>query len=283
MIFEKFERHWKIWLLIPSAILVFSLAVVISNVASTGFFMERDVELSGGKVVTAEVESVDIAQLNQKFPQYTVHVTTGATTNVLLQLPFEADENEAITQLKEVVQITGTPSVKSIGPALGDIFWRQTYTALIAAFVFMSLFVFILFRTPVPSSIVILAATTDILATIAVLSIIGMKLSLPVLAALLMIIGYSVDTDILLTSSLLKKRKEEISENLKSAMKTGLLMSVTTLVALTALFFISGSFVLNQLAIVLIIGILIDVPATWMGNAGWLRWWLEKKHETQQA
>ncbi|MBI2075709.1 MAG: protein translocase subunit SecF [Candidatus Aenigmarchaeota archaeon] len=276
MIFEKFDRHWKVWILIPSAILVFSLVVIASNILATGFFMARDVELQGGKVITAEVSSVDIAELNQKFPQYTVHVTTGATTNVLLQMPFEADENAVISRLKEVVPVIGEPGVKSVGPALGDIFWRQTYTALITAFVFMSLFVFILFRTPVPSSIVILAAATDIMATIAILSLIGMKLSLPVLAALLMIIGYSVDTDILLTSSLLKKRREEIAESLKSAMKTGLLMSLTTLVALAALFLISGSFVLNQIAIVLIIGILIDMPATWMGNAGWLRLWLEK-------
>lgn len=277
MIFEKFEKYWKVWMIIPLIILFFSLIIVVSNVLRTGFFLERDAELQGGKIITAEVASADVEGFRNKFPQYTVHITTGAATNVLLQLPLDADENTVISQLKEAAQIIGTPSVKSVGPVVGEIFWRQTYIALVAAFIFMSLFVFILFRSPVPSFIVILAAATDIIATIAVLGLLGIKISLPVLAALLMIIGYSVDTDILLTSSLLKSRKEEISRNLKLAMKTGLLMSFTTLIASAAVFLLSGSFVLNQIATVLIIGILIDIPATWMGNAGWLRLWIERK------
>lgn len=279
MIFEKFEKHWKIWMVVPLVMLFFSSALVVSNILKTGSFMERDVELQGGKVITAEVAQADSESLSKKFPAYVVHVTTGASANVILQLPFDADENEVINKLREAVRIIGTPSVKSIGPVLGELFWKQTYVALITAFVFMAFFVFILFRSPIPSIIVILAAATDIVSTIAILSLLGIKLSLSVLAALLMIIGYSVDTDILLTSSLLKTRREEVSRNLKTTMKTGLLMSITTLVALASILLVSGSFVLSQIAVVLIIGILIDMPATWMGNAGWLRLWLERKQQ----
>jgi len=56
----------------------------------------------------------------------------------------------------------------------------------------------------VPSSCVILAAVSDIISTIAVTNLLGLKMSTAGIAALLMLIGYSVDTDILLTTKVLK-------------------------------------------------------------------------------
>jgi preprotein translocase subunit SecF len=156
-------------------------------------------------------------------------------------------------------------------------FFQQAQLALIMAFVFMAIVVFILFRSLVPSSIVLLCAATDIIITIAVLNVLGVTLSLPIIVALLTIIGYSVDTDILLTSELLKSGAHNASTSIKRAMKTGITMSCTTLVALFALYFISGSIVLEQIAFALIIGIMVDIPATWLTNTGILRSWLEKK------
>lgn len=275
MLFAIYDRYWKLWIIIPTAMLLISIAILGNNIISTGYLLQRDVELSGGKIITLEVAGdIDIARVSAQIPDASVHLTQGATSSLLIQVPFDADENKVIEKLTSIISIKGTPTVKSVGPVLGELFWKQTQSALIAAFVLMAIFVFVLFRSPVPSSIVLLAAATDILTTMAILSILNIKLSLPILAALLMIIGYSVDTDILLTSALLKAKKEEIPVKLKPTVKTGLTMSFTAVAALLAILFISGSFVLEQIAFVLLIGILIDMPATWFGNAGWLRLWL---------
>jgi preprotein translocase subunit SecF len=129
----------------------------------------------------------------------------------------------------------------------------------------------------VPSSLVILAAITDIVSAIAITSVMGIQLSLPVLVALLTLIGYSVDTDILLTSELLKTHEGDVSKKIKHAMKTGLTLTTTILVALFAMLFVSGSFVLEQISTVLIVGLIIDMPSTWLTNSGLLRFWLERK------
>lgn len=278
MIFHVYERYWKLWLFMPLAMLLISAAILLNNIISTGNILERDVELSGGKMITVEVDgAVDTAKVMAQLPEAVVHVTQGATTSLQVQVPVDADENAVIQSLSGVAAIKGASTVRTVGPVLGELFWKQTQGALIGAFLLMAIFVFILFRNPVSSSIVVLASTTDILATIAVLSILDIKLSLPILAALLMIIGYSVDTNILLTYSLLKAKKEEIPEKLKASMKTGMTMISTTVAALLAIFFISGSFVLEQIALVLLIGVIIDIPTTWLGNSGWLRLWLMKK------
>ena len=94
-----------------------------------------------------------------------------------------------------------------------------------------------------------------------------------------MVIGYSVDTNMVLTSELLKGRGS-VSAGIKRAMKTGLTMTSTIFVALVAMYFLSGSLIIEQIALVLIIATLLDVPTTWMTNAGVLRYWLKKRGRT---
>jgi len=118
------------------------------------------------------------------------------------------------------------------------------------------------------------------------MDVFGIVLSLGTVAALLMLIGYSVDTDILLTTRLLK-RKGELGDKIKDAMKTGMTMTLTTLAALTALFAVSsGSYlvstftridIIRDISIVLIFGLIADIINTWMTNVGILKWYLEKE------
>ena len=91
-----------------------------------------------------------------------------------------------------------------------------------------------------------------------------------------MLLGYSVDTDILLTTRALKERGN-FNVHYKSALKTGLTMAATSITALTAVILIAGySSVFGQLAAVIIIGLLVDIPNTWIQNAIILDWYKEK-------
>ncbi len=280
MLYEKFEKHWKVWLWIPIILLVLSIGIVANNIATTGSFMKRDIELTGGKSIVFVIGPADVEQIKAGLPYATVHQTSGVSKNLIIEIPFEQEESEAIAVVNQNAEVLGSPTVRTVGPTIGNIFFQQTQLAVIFAFILMAITVFILFRSVVPSLIVILAATTDIMITIAILDILGVKLSLAVLAALLMVIGYSVDTNMVLTSELLKGRGS-INSGIKRAMKTGLTMTSTIFVALLAMYFLSGSLIIEQIALVLIIATLFDAPTTWMTNAGILRWWLEKKRGKQ--
>ncbi|MEK6887794.1 MAG: hypothetical protein AABX14_02495 [Candidatus Aenigmatarchaeota archaeon] len=278
MLYEKFEKHWKIWLWIPIILLVLSIGVILYNIQTTGSFMKRDIELMGGKSLTFEVSSANIEELKTQLPYATIHLTSGVVKNLIIEMPLDKDEKEVIDIVSKSVATNGPPTVIEIGPSIGAIFFQQAQLALILAFVFMAITVFVLFRSPVPSTIVVLAAATDIIVTVAVLSAIGVSLSMPVLAALITLIGYSVDTDLLLTSELLRGGHHEIRDGVKRAMKTGLTFTATTLVALFAMYFVSGSIIIEEIALVLIIGLIVDLPATWMANVGILRAWLERRN-----
>ncbi len=277
MLFEKFEKHWKIWMWIPIALLLLSSCLIVFNIATTGSFMKRDAELMGGKSITFEASEFDLDAIKSALPYASVRTTSGVIKNIIIDVPTEQDENAVISAVSLHATVIGTPTVQVTGPAIGNIFFQQAQLAFILAFIFMAITVFILFRSPVPSSIVVLCAATDIIVTIGVLIVLNVSLSLPVIAALITLIGYSVDTDLVLTSELLKGQHHEISAGVKRAMKTGMTLTMTTLIALVAMYFVSGSFIIEQIAFVLIIGLLIDLPATWLANTGILRLWLEKK------
>ena len=93
-----------------------------------------------------------------------------------------------------------------------------------------------------------------------------------------MLIGYSVDTDILLSTRVLKRKEGTIYDRVISALKTGLTMNLTTLSALLVALYFSNSPVLSQIMTILLIGLVIDIMNTWIQNAGILRWYMEKKH-----
>lgn len=150
----------------------------------------------------------------------------------------------------------------------------------------MSLVVFLLFRTLIPSFVVIFAAFSDIVIAMAFMKVAGIELSLGTLAALLMLIGYSVDSDVLLTNRVLKRRGT-IEEKISRAMKTGITMTTTTLAALAVMYIVSTysylvipSFtqitLLSQISIVLIAGLIADMTNTWLLNTGILRWYVSK-------
>jgi preprotein translocase subunit SecF len=143
----------------------------------------------------------------------------------------------------------------------------------------MAIVVFIAFRTFVPSSAVVLSAFADIAMTAAVMTVVGIELTLATTAALLMLIGYSVDSDILLTMRVLK-RQGKLDEKLAGAFRTGIIMTTTTLAAVAAMWavtFFGNVPVIPEISAVLFIGLIIDIMNTWLTNAGIIKWYVQKR------
>jgi len=169
--------------------------------------------------------------------------------------------------------------VEVMGSSLGKSFFKQTIYALLIAFLLMGIVVFLYFRTIAPSLAVMLAAFSDIVVTLAIFNLTGIKLGTAGIAAFLMLIGYSVDTDVLLSTRVLKRKEGTVMERVRGAMKTGLTMSGTTLTAvIVALIFVKSE-VIGQIMLILLIGLLVDLVMTWIQNVGILRLYLEKERK----
>lgn len=132
-------------------------------------------------------------------------------------------------------------------------------------------------RFSIPSAAVILAAISTIVFTVAVVDVLQMRISTAGIAAFLMLIGYSVDTDILLSTRVLKRSSGTVYERIKSTVKTGLTMECSTASAALVTIIFTQSDVIREIMTIVFIGLLADIAFTWIQNTGILRMHLEKK------
>ena len=166
-----------------------------------------------------------------------------------------------------------------VSPTLGRLFWEHALKVFIIAAIAIIIVVFAFFREVVPSLAIIAAATFDILTALAFMAIFRIPFSLATVSALLMLVGYSVDTDIMLTTRLFK-RAGTLSESAGASLKTGLTMTGTTLVAVMIMTFFSVIWAIDivfSIASVMLFGLLGDLISTWFMNAPLLLWYVERK------
>jgi preprotein translocase subunit SecF len=268
----------------PLAILAVSLIILLVSFVNSGSPVTLGMEFQGGTQVSAET-TLSPAALKEAYSSYPFIDARQAGSRVIMD--FGVMENEKQRQLeKDVTTRYSNVEIRQIGPIYGQELQVQAIQALIISFIGMAIVVFLLFRTPTPSFAVILSAFSDIMIALAFMKVAGVELSLGTLAALLMLIGYSVDSDILLTNRVLKRRGT-MEEKVSRAIQTGVTMTSTALVALvvmyvvsTYLYLIIPSFtqipLLSQISIVLIAGLFADIMNTWLLNTGILRWYAMK-------
>jgi preprotein translocase subunit SecF len=252
--------------------LLISLAYLGYKQVTTGYFIEKDIDLKGGNLIIISFENTRYSDLSElrDYLENKYDLTAYLTTSVVeTQLSIETSNIEIDSLIDDInnrIKIKDY-EVNEVNPKLSVEVLSEVIYGIVFAFIAMAIVIFILFRIPIPSFGVILAAFTDIVGTLFLMNLLEIKLSLVTFTALLMLLGYSVDTDILLTTRVLKERGK-FNDQYKKALKTGLTMTLTSLVALTSIVLIAGySSVFGKLAIVLILGLLIDMPSTWIQNA----------------
>ncbi len=280
---EFYDKNYKKLLLIPIVILILSIGVISYKYTATGDFVDKDISLKGGITITIPSKDIDVDNLKiyllSEFPGSDISVRTltrlGEKTGVTISSS-DIESKELLNSLK-----TGFGeldySVEEMGSSLGTSFFKETFIAILFAFLFMAIVVFFYFRLPIPSLAIVLSAFSNMVVTLAVINLIGIKLSTAGVAAFLMLIGYSVDTNILLSTRVLKRKGGEIIDRIVNGMKTGLTMTSTTVIAVTIAYIFSQSDALRQIMLILIIGLLMDILNTWVQNAGILRLYLERR------
>jgi len=271
---------------IPLVILLISFAVIAVTQLSLDSPVRLGTDFKGGTVVRlTTLETIDALELKfAAFPVESVRDTGGADEkSIEFGQMSEPQKDELIAMLQEY----GSYELRDISPLFGEELQHQAVKAVIIAFTLMAIVVFVTFRAVLPAFYIVTCAFSDIVITVACMDAIRMELSLGTVAALLMLIGYSVDSDILLTTKLLHK-KGGINDKLRGAMKTGITMTTTTIVAVFAMFLVSSYLhlfsshfapipILRDMSLVLLFGLSADLMNTWLFNAGVLRWYLERK------
>ncbi len=269
-------------------VLAVALSILGFTYLKTGSPVNLGVEFTGGTIVTVPVvESED--EIRAKLAAYPVKDIRDVGHRYMIQLgPMDDARHKELSAMIDADY--QEPEIKYMGPVYSTRLQEQAKKYIPLSFVFMAVVVFVIFRTPFVALTIILAAFTDIMITAACMNVAGVELSLGTVAALLMLIGYSVDSNILLNNRVLK-RKGRTEDKVVGAFRTGIAMTSTTFSAIFALFLVStfsylvsSSFtqinILFDISTVLLFGLLAGLMNTWVMNSNALRWYLARPKKT---
>ncbi|WEL20054.1 protein translocase subunit SecF [Candidatus Nanohalococcus occultus] len=278
-LFDRVYDDYDKYMIVPVALMVLAIGILGFNAATNGEFLQKGIDFTGGTEITYSVQGEFTAvQAERAFQDsgrndvQAVKQISGNNTLLLVSLPPpELSEEQAETILNDAGIQATAEGFRSISPSVSGAFFQQAQVAFALAFTIMSLVIFVAFKDVVPSLAVIFAALGDVLIAAAGMSILGIPLTLGSLAALLMLIGYSVDTDIVLSTRVLKRNRGSVKSRVWSSIKTGVTMSSGGIAGFILLYFVSSSIVgpseLSNIAAVMVMGLLADMPLTWLGNA----------------
>jgi preprotein translocase subunit SecF len=171
-------------------------------------------------------------------------------------------------------------SYNEVTPTLGAFFLGQMLNIIVTAFILVAIAVFFVFRTPIPSLSVVFGAGNDILVALGLMGLFGIPLGVASIGGLLMLIGYSIDTDMLSAIRILKRTEGTPAERAFSTLKTGLTMTFAAIISFGILLTVSYvAFIPTyfEIASVVLFGLIADIFTTWFGNTVLVLWYKQRK------
>jgi len=197
------------------------------------------------------------------------------------------DENAArLADALSGVVTYESASFNEVSSSLSEKFLEKATSTVLYSTVLVCIVVFLIFKTFVPSAAVLIGAGADVIIALGAMGLFGIPLTLASFAALLMLVGFSLDTDVLLTMRVIKRKEGDARGRAYEAMKTGLTMSMALMLSFICLFILASLTHINtyyEISAVAIAGLVGDVFATWFLNAVILLRHVEKGGHTGES
>ena len=251
--------------------MIFSAVLLVLSIASISFQgLKFGIDFTGGTLIelgyekTADLEDIRLKLSEGDFKGTNVQYF-GSDTEVLIQL--EPQEVSSAKLSSSIIRTLGDGidirRVEFVGPKVGEELTNDGGLAMLYALI--GILIYVAFRFEYRFALGSIAALVhDVIITLGIFSILQIEFDLTVLAAILAVIGYSLNDTIVvfdrIRENFLSTRQVEaepiINEALNQTLSRTLMTSLTTLLVLLALFYLGGE-VIHSFAGALLIGVII--------------------------
>lgn len=259
-----------------SPAIIFSLLLVLGSLFSIftkginfGLDFTGGIVVEAGFEQQADLPKIRTALAADGFPDAVVQYF-GTSTEVMIRIAPRNNVDQAvigeqiISSIQKVEKGEVTKRrVEVVGAAVGDELKDDGMLALLASFI--GIMMYVAFRFEWRYSVgAVVALIHDVIITVGMFSITGMEFDLTVLAALLALVGYSINDTIVVFDRIRemfrKLREATVEETVNDAITSTLsrttITSGTTALSLVALFYLGGP-LLHGFAAALLFGIAI--------------------------
>lgn len=254
--------------------LMFSAVLTILSIGAIAVHgFQMGIDFTGGTLIEVGYQKpADLTVLRntldaEGFSDATVQ-NFGTSTDVLIRLkPQEGVSNVELSSkvLEAINKNTAEPAsvrrVEFVGPQVGDDLAEDGFLAMLYSTI--CILIYIAWRFEWKFSVgAIIATLHDVIVTLGMFSILGLEFDLTVLAAVLALIGYSLNDTIVVYDrirenfrALRNKSTEEIMNiSINVTLSRTIMTSLTVLLVLVSLFFLGGE-VIHNFSVVLLFGV----------------------------
>lgn len=257
----------KIAIIFSSIFLVISIGSLIFKELNYGL------DFTGGTLVELSYpEAADISEIRGTLIEGGFEgaqvANFGSSQEVLIKLPGTISD----TLGSEIVSLLSSANlnqeidlrrIEYVGPQIGSELRDDGGTAMLIALAFMMLYIAFRFQSMFAGAAVI-ALIHDVVIVVGIFSMIEIEFDLTVLAALLAVIGYSLNDTIVVSDRIRENLRsletdstsEIINTSLNQTLGRTLITSLTTLLVLFSLYFLGGELIKN-FALALIFGVIV--------------------------
>ncbi len=273
--FDFFKR-WKGWIGLSSVLMVLSLVAAVIMGLNFG------IDFKGGTTIRTESsQPVDVAayravlepiglgdiSIAEVFDPTFDDDQNVAQVRIQAQEGQESVTKDVIDQVQVALQTIDPsmsfPAIDSVGPKVSGELIQSAVLAVVAALAVVLFYIWLRFEWQFAVGAVA-ALFHDVLITIGVFSVLQIKFDLAIIAALLTIVGYSLNDTVVVfdrvRENLRRFKKRPLAEVLNLSINETLsrtfMTSVTTLLALISLFVLGGD-VIRGFVFAMILGVLI--------------------------
>ena len=264
----KFMEKRKLAAIISSLLLIISIASLASKGLNLGIDFTGGTLVEVGYTNAVDLEPIRQSLTDSEFDDALVQYF-GSAKDILIRIPPQEglDTAEISSEILGLLSNTGAAvemrRVEFVGPQVGEELKNDGGLAMLYALIGILLYVAMRFQMRFSVG-AITALVHDVTITLGIFSITQMDFDLTVLAALLAVIGYSLN-DTIVVFDRVRENFRKLRENtpievfnhsLNQTLSRTIMTSLTTLLVLTALFIFGGE-IIHSFATALIIGVLI--------------------------
>ena len=258
----------RLAMILSSVILVISLSALISKGLNFGIDFTGGTLIEVGYPESVELEPIRTALADAGFDSAQVQ-HFGSSRDVLVRIAPQTDKEsaqlseEAIAGLRQLNAAVEMRRIEFVGPQVGEELTEQGALAMIYALIGILIYIMVRFQWRFAPGAVF-ALVHDVLIIIGIFALFQFDFDLTVLAALLAVIGYSLNDTIVvfdrIRENFRKMRKgtplDIINTSLNQTISRTLMTSITTLLVLISLFIFGGE-VIHSFALALILGVVV--------------------------
>lgn len=278
----KIVEKTKIWFMLSFIVILVGMGFWVAKGLNYG------IDFAGGTVLQVDlkqqVDTEKVRNIAAKYASDAVVTTVDATGISIRSSALSSESSDKIEQLKSEISKeynidNSTWSTEIVGPAIGNELRQKAVIALLVAAAAMLLYIALRFEIRFGVAAV-LALLHDILITLSVYAILRIPVNSSFIAAILTIVGYSINDTIVIFDRIRENMKtmrrvsyEELADvSITETMARSINTVLTTLFTITAVYFIGVSAV-KELALPLIIGIISGCYSSiFIASPIWVMW-----------